>query len=118
VREILFPLHQPITLDVATAVVDSERSIILLPFLGPLGWFDDRSLGSISFGVLVLALPPSVLHPRKVEEKMQIPPPLPRDRNASFIFSKPARGSRAYAMQFRKTERSSAAESLRLKRRR
>jgi hypothetical protein len=111
-------MRHPITLEVATSVGDSKASIILLPFLGPLGWFDDRSLGSISFSVLVFALPPSVLKPFKVEEKMQFPLPLPRDRNDRLIFLKSAKGTRAYAMQFRKTERSSAAESLRLTTRR
>jgi MFS transporter, SP family, arabinose:H+ symporter len=44
---------------------------------------------------------------------MQIPLPLPRDRNDRLNFPKPAKGTWAYAMQFRKTGRSSAAGSRR-----
>ena len=95
------------------SVAGSKASIILLPVLGPLRWFDRRSLGSISFSALLMALPPGVLNSFNVEEKMQIPLPIPRHRNYRFIFSKPAKGTRACALQFRRAGRSSAAGSRR-----
>ena len=36
-REILFPMRHPITLEASASVADSKASIILLPVLGPQG---------------------------------------------------------------------------------
>lgn len=84
-REILFPIRHPIILKSSASVAGAKASIMLLPIPGPVGWLDDRSLGSISFGVLVIALPLALAF-LLTSEKMQIPLALARRLNDRLVF--------------------------------